>query len=288
MLDLNQPDHGRKTLCAALDYAAAGLAVFPCSFRTKVPAGLIARHGCYSATTNPETIRRWFGGSVEYNIAIRTGLASGAWVLDADDRHNGFASLGELEHLHGPLPLTRQAQSANGRHWYWKATGPISNSNDGRVGPGLDVKGDGGYIMAPPSVHPDGPVYAWINDEPLAVAPDWLVRLTRKPPPPPIALPQRTHNGPPGAYGAAALQREIEVLAHTAPGSRNHALNRASFCLHQLVAGGELDGTDVERELLAAATANGLMVDPADGAKSVIRTIRSGARAGLQHPRSRP
>jgi len=74
----------------------------------------------------------------------------------------------------------------------------------------------------------------------------------------------------------------------TAGGSRNHALNKASFCLHQLVAGGELDGPDVERELLAAAYANGLMADPGDGPRKVMATIRSGARAGLQHPRRRP
>ena len=201
--------------------------------------------------------------------------------------HGGFASLDELERQHGPLPLTRQVRTADGLHFWWRATGPIQCSDD-RVAQGLGTKGDGGYAIVPPSVHPDGPIYTWINDEPLAVAPDWLIKLTRKPPPPPIALVPQTHNGPPGAYGAAALEREIEVLAHTAPRSRNRALNRASFCLHQLVAGGELDGADVERELLAAAAANGLMADPNDGPDKVIATIRSGARAGLRHPRRRP
>jgi hypothetical protein len=284
-MEIDHPDSGRKEfLDAALAYAAAGLAVFPCVFRTKEPA---VRRGFYSATTNPEVIRRWFGGTVRHNIAIRTGLASGAWVLDVDDRHGGFASLDALEQQHGRLPPTRRCKTANGAHLWWRATSPIQCS-ESRVGEGLDVKADGGYVMAPPSVHPDGPIYAWANDEPIGVAPDWLIKLTRKPPPAPIALPPRTHNGPPGGYGAAALQREIEVLANTAPGSRNHALNRASFALHQLVAGGELDGSDVERELLAAATANGLMADRTDGPASVLRTIRSGARAGLQHPRSRP
>jgi hypothetical protein len=284
MIGLGQSEHGRKTLCAALSYAASGLAVFPCLYRAKEPA---VPRGFYSATTNPATIKRWFGGTVDFNIAIRTGLASEAWVLDVDDRHGGFASLGELEHPHGPLPLTRQARTANGIHLYWKAIRPISNSN-GRVGPGLDVKGDGGYVVAPPSVHPDGPIYIWDNDAPLAVPPDWLIRLTSKPPPPAYVLPPRTHNGPPGAYGAAALQKEIELLAHTPKRQRNHALNKASFNLHQLVAGGELDGADVERELLAAADANGLMADLDDGPHKVRATIDSGRRAGLRHPRRRP
>jgi Bifunctional DNA primase/polymerase, N-terminal len=285
MLD---PDPARKRILDdALDYAARGFAVFPCKFRTKEPAGRIAPHGCNSATTNPETIRRWFGGTVRYNLAIRTGWASGVWVLDVDDRHGGFATLRQLEERYGPLPSTRCCKTANGVHLWWRATGPIGCSDD-RVGRGLGVKGDGGGIMAPPSVHPDGPIYTWDNDEPLAGAPDWLIKLTRKPPPAPIVLPPRNHNGPPGAYGAAALQREIDALAMTAPGSRNHALNRASFSLHQLVAGGELDHGEVERRLLMAAEANGLMTDPNDGPRKVLATIRSGARAGLQHPRGRP
>jgi hypothetical protein len=275
--------NNKEFLAAALEYAAAGMAVFPCVYRTKKPA---IPGGFHSATTNPATIRRWFGGTLPYNLAVRAGLASGAWVLDVDDRHGGFATLDELEQHHGRLPLTRRCRTANGMHLWWRSTCPIQCS-DARVGPGLDIKGDGGGVMVPPSVHPDGPIYTWDHDAPIAVAPDWLIALTRKPPPAPITPPPRTHNGPPGAYGAAALEREIEVLASTPSGSRNHALNRASFNLHQLVAGGELDGIEVERKLWAAAEANGLTTDPDDGPKKVIATIRSGARAGLQHPRSR-
>src|SRR5205807_5814228 len=127
----------------------------------------------------------------------------------------------------------------------------------------------------------------------------WLVELTREKP---RALPtisqravaaiKRPTNGARSsagdAYGAAALEYEIEALASTAPGARNHALNRASFSLHQLVAGGELDGAEVERRLLEAVTTNGLMADPHDGPRRVIATINSGARAGLQQPRRRP
>jgi hypothetical protein len=264
---------------AALDYAALGFSVFPCRYRTKVPA---TRRGFYDATTNPATIRRWFGGAQEYNIAIRTGMVSGVWVLDVDD----IAGLEDLQDKYGLLPETRQSQSSRGLHFWWRATCPVQGSAS-PVAPDVDVKGEDGCITAPPSVHPDGSVYTWLNDAPLATAPDWLVKLTRKPPPAPFRLPPRTHNGPPGAYGAAALEREIQELAAAPRGCRNHALNKASFSLHQLVAGGELDGADVERELLAAANANGLISDPQDGPHKVLATIRSGARAGLQNPRSR-
>ena len=123
-----------------------------------------------------------------------------------------------------------------------------------------------------------------MNDKSLAVAPDWLIHLTRKPPPGPItskiALP--TPLGCADAYGKAALEREIAALANTLKGGRNAALNRASFALHQLVAGGELDGAEVCNRLIEAATANGLMAE--DGPRSVQKTIASGARAGLRAP----
>ena len=95
------------------------------------------------------------------------------------------------------------------------------------------------------------------------------------------------HNGSPGAYGRAALEYEISALAGTPNGQRNHALNRAAFSLFQLVAGGELNEAEVLNRLIEASFANGLMTEPADGPASVRRTIASGRRAGILHPRCR-
>ena len=89
----------------------------------------------------------------------------------------------------------------------------------------------------------------------------------------------------PDAYGRVALDREIEMLTSTAPGGRNHALNRCAFRLAQLVAGGELDRKLVVDRLVNASHRNGLIHD--DGLKSVRATIVSGMGAGYRHPRSR-
>jgi hypothetical protein len=269
----------------ALAYAAAGLPVFPCAPRGKIPT---TKRGFYDATTNPATIRRYWSVG-DRNIAIPTGVMSGAWVLDIDP--GGDEHLRRLEATHGMLPPTRMVLTGRGgRHLWFAYTEPIQSS-ESRVAPNVDVKGDGGYVVVPRSVHENGRAYAWLTDSAaeLAIAPPWLVALTRKKPTiserARILRPERSF-GAQGAYGAAALDAEITALVAALPGGRNHALNRAAFVLFQLVAGGELDGHIVEERLIQACEVNGLIKD--DGLPSVIATIRSGKSAGLLNPRSRP
>jgi hypothetical protein len=276
----------QDALSAALDYAERRWAVFPCCPRSKHPA---FRGGFKNGTSNPSTIRRWWLARPDYNVGVRTGIASGVWILDVDGDY-GATSLVKLEVKHGPLPPTLTSVTAGGCHFWFVYEGPVPCSADERIGRGLHVRGEGGYVLAPPSLHPDGPTYHWTNNRPPALAPEWLVRLTRKPPPKPITskIPPWPWSGSrSGNYGKAALEHEIAALANTLKGGRNHALNRASFSLHQLVASGELNAAEVQRRLLDAATANGLMSDPEDGPRAVEATIASGARAGLQHPRKR-
>jgi hypothetical protein len=216
-------------------------------------------------------------------------LASGVFVLDADG-NTGAVNLAELERARGPLPETLVSTTGKGRHYWFRTDAPIPCSI-GKIAEGIDIRGDGGYVAAPPSIHPNGAVYRWATDLPPATAPDWLVRLAQQPKPVPISeralATIRPPSGPPRAYGKAALDREIDALAQVQKGSRNAALNEASFRLYQLVAGGELDDGEVKERLLAAAQANGLMTDPEDGPCAVLRTIASGAKAGLRFPRSR-
>ena len=185
------------------------------------------------------------------------------WVLDVDGAF-GAAALVDLEAEHGSLAtLTSVTATA-------AISGSVQQSHSikrGRIGLGLDVRGDGGYVLAPPSVHPDGPRYRWNNNKSLVVAPDWLIALTSKRPTlSERALANLPHGSSrPGVYGRAALQAEISALANTPNGRRNHALNRAAFNLFQLVAGGELDEAVVVGKLIEAANANGLMTDPGDG-----------------------
>ena len=213
-------------LAAALDYAARRLPVFPCVANGKLPA--IAR-GFYAATTNPETIKRYWRAPVR-NVGIPTGSVSGFWVLDVDG-DDGEANLFALEAKHGRLPPTREViTGGGGRHLWFKYTGPIQSSV-GKIATGVDVRGDGGYVIAPPAFT-KRPDLCWsVNSvDELAIAPDWLVQLARAKPAfrsissiSEQALASIRPRDPRSsdAYGRAALDREINALAATLPGARN-------------------------------------------------------------------
>jgi hypothetical protein len=161
-------------LCA-LALARRGLHVFPCRPRSKKP---LTEHGFKDATADADAIARWWRLNPDCNIAIATGAASRVFVLDVDNDKDGEAALRKLEEQHGALPATVEAVTARGRHLYfaWPAGALVRNSA-GKLGPGLDVRGEGGYVLAPPSVHPSGRRYAWSVDsaKAFAPAPAWLL-----------------------------------------------------------------------------------------------------------------
>ena len=266
----------------ALAYGAAALPVFPLIVGGKTPA---VASGFYAATTNPETIKRYWR-IADRNIGVPTGIASGFWVVDVDP--GGEDGIRRLEAEHGPFPATRTMFTPRGGfHFWFKYVGPVPSSI-GRIAPHVDVRADSGYVAVAPSVTANG-TYSWLGDPKaeLAIAPNWLLDLARKKARPTIserAVAGINHGGRNGGYGRAVLDREIAKLAATAAG-RNNALNSASFRLHQLVAGGELHGDEVVARLIEACERNGYLAK--DGLRSVEATIRSGANAGLQYPRSR-
>jgi putative DNA primase/helicase len=295
-----------RILNAALGYAGLGVTVFPMASAVKksLKSAKFSNGSPWGATRGPEEVRRDFTKWDGCRIGVPTGAINRIVVIETDTESghgvDGAAALVGLEAKHGALPDTRHAISPSGSiHRYFRHPGDgiKIRTTASELGVGIDVRGDGGCILAPPSVNPDGRRYRWLNQLPLAPMPAWLIELTREKP---LTISQRAiaaikqplghghlnRSSASNAYAAAALEYEISALASAAPGGRNHALNRASFSLHQLVAGGELDGGEVDRQLLEAATANGLVGD--DGIKAVMATIKSGRDAGLANPRSRP
>ena len=160
---------------AALQLAQKALAVFPCQPRGKEPA---CDTGLHAATTDVERINRWWRAVPDLNIGISTGIVSGVFVLDIDGE-DGEGSLVKLESEHGTLPPTVEAITGKGRHCYFRTDKRKISNSVGQLGVGLDVRGDGGYVIAPPSIHPSGRPYAWSVDttRDFANAPDWLLTM---------------------------------------------------------------------------------------------------------------
>jgi hypothetical protein len=183
----------------ALGLARRGLYVFPCRPRDKVPA---TAHGCRDATVDPALIETWWRQD-NFNIGIATGRRSHVFVLDVDDNDvddpaanlhqldaapgepppvaaagpRGEAALDKLKEQYGKLPPTVEVITARGRHLYFEwPDRPVRNSA-GKLGPGLDIRGEGGYVLAPPSIHPLGRAYCWSVDchDAFAHAPQWLL-----------------------------------------------------------------------------------------------------------------
>jgi Bifunctional DNA primase/polymerase, N-terminal len=171
---------------AALALASRGLRVFPIIARTKNPA---IKDNLRLATIDEGIIRAWWR-NLDFNVAIATGPNSGVWVLDIDGEE-GESTLRRLETQHGALPATVESiTGGGGRHlfWRWPAGAEIRNSQVRADLPGIDVRANGGFVVAPPSIHPSGSAYAWSVDSAseFAEAPEWLIdivarRQTREP-----------------------------------------------------------------------------------------------------------
>lgn len=162
---------------AALDYLERGWSVIPAVEKAKRPAVPWKRY--QSKCASERTVRAWFRRSPDFNVSIVTGALSGLIVLDVDPRHGGAESLKKLESAHGALPKTMESISGGGgRHLYFRHPGEqIPNRTN--IEPGIDLRGDGGCIVAPPSVHPSGKRYRWKKGRGPgkrvpAMLPDWL------------------------------------------------------------------------------------------------------------------
>lgn len=267
---------------SALDYAEGGWSVFPLAEGSKLPKipKKAGGRGFYDATTDPRQVSEWWQRWPRANIGIRTGVGSGLLVLDIDVDKGGPESLTTLVSGHGALPVTLMADTpTGGEHRYYAWPGGDLTISAGKLGSGLDTRGEGGYVAAPPSVRSEG-VYAWANEAPIAAAPAWLVTLLAKPEPvQPRPVFVFTPRGP-SAYGDAALERAVREVSAAPLGQGNGTLNGTAYSLGRLVGAGLLDRQVVEEALVAAAIGRGRELE------SRARTIvGSGIDAGMANPR---
>lgn len=165
--------------CPDFEYirlAAQGWLLFPCAPRNKTP---LLKGWPALASSDPATIRKWAVKHPGCNWAVACGADSGVWVLDVDGEL-GSASLRSLVEQHGEeWTRTLAVTTARGQHFYFACpAGTNIKNSTGKLGAGLDVRGEGGYCIIPPSVHPSGVRYEWespLNGHAPASAPAWLL-----------------------------------------------------------------------------------------------------------------
>ena len=149
-------------LPVAQAYAAVGLPVIPLKPGGKGP---VTAHGKDDATTDAGQIERWWSETPMANVGVRP--PRGLVVLDVDMQHDGPSNLAALTQFHGELPPTWSALTGGGGcHLWFRAGGPFR----GQLCKGVDIKAHTGYLVVPPSVHPNGTCYVWDNDWPIVDA----------------------------------------------------------------------------------------------------------------------
>lgn len=217
------------TLDYALKYASLGWAVLPlygyrngrcdcgdtqCKSQGKHPHRDLVPHGVHDASKDPGKIKEWFTRVPNANIGIATGDISGFVVLDVDPRNGSDDTLDALQSEHGKLPDTAlQLTGGGGYHYLFKYNGQRLRS----PGRGLDVKGDGGYIVAEPSNHASGGAYAWegsadpTEGHPLADPPKWMLA------PVAISTPAVSHVGGTGYLDPQRINDLRAALAYLDP-----------------------------------------------------------------------
>jgi len=301
----------RAPIDVALSYVSAGIPVFPCreepsegidystgeviEFAEKAP---YTSDGLRGATTSTRIVNILFGERhTGAAIGVPTGEKLGGWVLDLD-RHgdrDGHEWLKEMEAIHGELPETPRAKTANGgTHIFFRHVPGIRNR--AAIAPGVDTRGDGGYILSPGSVMADGRRYEWLDWQgdgvpEFAEAPAWLVDMVITKAPPPAETKPREYTYQPEDDGAAryfsrAFELELSALASQPTGGRGQKLFASACSIGEIVATGNISRSDAEEGLIDAARANGLVAK--DGERQCWDKIKRGLDKTANSPRQLP
>ncbi len=250
---------------AALSWANRRLPVFQLQPRSKIP--FPGSGGFKDATRDEATIRKWWRQHPSANIGLATGDGFFAIDLDGPDAQQWFAK--ECGRFGCAQTLT--VKTARGWHVYFLATEEIPNSAS-RIAPHVDVRGQGGCVVAAPSVHPSGHVYRIVRERPIATAPWWLMELAKPPVRPPAPAPK--------PLSRKGLTRKalgiIGVVAAAKPGDRNSLLYWGAHRIAEMISDGHIVPAHGEALLTEAAAQAGLHA--LESRATISSALRSGGR----------
>ncbi|MGC1864482.1 MAG: phage/plasmid primase, P4 family [Methylocystis sp.] len=275
-----------KQLLAILELCVRkGIKILPIAPWSKEPIG---GYSSRTTFTSWEEIVAFIKRNPEANFAAATGSVSGFFVVDVDGAA-GIAAMKKLIAESGSLGKSVRVKTPRGLHFWYRCPEIAVKNSASRIAPRIDVRGEGGYVLLPGSLGPNGERYRFIkgiglNEVSIRPAPDWLASLVVACPDTAAAASNRPEHprsvAPEANYGTAALRAESNKMRALGEGQRNDGLNKASFRMGQLVAASSLDESAAQTELLSAALSSGL-----SEAESTA-TIDSGLSAGKRIPRA--
>jgi hypothetical protein len=238
----SRPVEAPQTLADALAYLEHGWSVIPAPVRGK--SGLVPWRRYQQTRPRPDDWQRWASRWPRANLAVITGRLSGIVVIDVDFRHGGRAGLDQVEAEHGELPWSAMVETPSGGwHLYLQHPGGRISNSASLLAPGVDVRGDGGLALLPPSRRPDGSAYRWHVGGPSSL----------EPMPPSLVAACRPHLSPDTASisvsppvlsdarqtarfaGILRILEQAPAPADGRPGARNHALFWAALKLRDLI-----------------------------------------------------
>lgn len=288
----------------ALDYAALGWAVLPlhsieagkctCGYSDCTSSGKHPRNarGLSEASADVEQIREWWSRWPNASIGIATGEVSDLWVLDLDGAE-GIADWERVCQDRADFDFVRVDTGGGGRHLYFRL-GEASIRNRARIqhdgaATSIDVRGTGGYVVAPPSPHASGVCYEWVGlFSSLPEAPEWLIewvtasRKVQSVPSPTLDAPSIPGGTRERAYASAALRNACKRVASTPEGARHNTLLSQSSIIGGYVVAGHLTRDEAESALVQAGLKSGQPL------REVTRTVSDGLTLGADTPRHPP
>ena len=271
-LMLNPTERCNLTITRAIDlYCERGWYIHP--LNGKIP---LLKNWQNQASIDPVVVKQWFEEWSHASLGVVTGACSNLLVLDIDGEE-GKNSIVGLE-----LPNTLSAITSRGTHYYFNFPESLKNISTTKAGlfSGVDTRGRGGFIVAPPSLHKTRHQYCWANslNTVLADAPEWLVQslspLKKESYKETVLIFSKSSR-----YAQAALIKELIAISTAPKGKRNTQLNHSAFAMGTLIASGCINIECVTETLAQAALNIGL------NQSEVKKTLYSGLSAGMQHPR---
>jgi putative DNA primase/helicase len=276
----------------ALRLAGRGIPVFPCRPEPEIINGKpkkaktpLTPHSFQDATRDPLKIQRWWGERPSALVGMPTGHVSGVYIVDpdapTDGRPDGLGAWGELEAKHGELETFTVRSANGGRHFYLQHEAGYTNSSGG-LPPGIDVRGEGGFVIAPGCRLPDGRGWTIIKEAGLRPLPDWLKGVVQPKWETEAREPSEPGETPAGRRELASICLRLSA---TPNGRQYKELYRLAAEAGSLVGAGDVDLETARAELLAAgeSMANFKPQEPWDE-RELRRVIDNGLRTGQRQP----